>query len=275
MVVLFLDSGLGGLPYCRRFLLRNPAARAVYLADRANFPYGSKGKEQLTGLLTDHFSLLIPRFNPALAALACNTASVSCLDELRGRFPSLPFVGTVPAIKPAVKASRRRSIGVLGTERTIADPYIDTLASRCDAGCAVHKIAAPELVEFVERRCLRADKEQRRRTASEYVERFRGLGCDGIVLGCTHFLFLLEEFRDAAGPGIGIYDSVDGVCGRIETLLAEREAPAPAGGNRGGALPASPAGSLLLLTGNEAPGGYWEALAREYGMELGLLGEET
>ncbi|MDR1930650.1 MAG: aspartate/glutamate racemase family protein [Treponema sp.] len=275
--VLFLDSGLGGLPYCRRFLLRNPRSQAVYLADRAAFPYGSKTREELTRLLTGHFTRLIPLFNPALAALVCNTASVSCLAELRKRFPSLPFVGTVPAVKPAVRASRLKSVGILGTERTIADPYIDELARRYGPDCAIRKIAAPELVEFVERRCRTAGDEERRRTAASYVEQFRGLGCDCIVLGCTHFLFLLEEFRAAAGAALTVYDSMDGVCGRIEGLLNAPDAK-PQGGSRSGqaALSGGVSGlplktSLLLLTGEEEIGPSWKACAEDFGLEPRLL----
>jgi glutamate racemase len=271
--VIFLDSGLGGLPYCRAFLLRNPQAGAVYLADRAAFPYGSKTKAELVSLLSGHFSRLIPRYHPALAALVCNTASVSCLAELRERFPDLPFVGTVPAVKPAVEASRSRLVGVLGTERTIADPYIDELARRYGPDCGIHKIAAPELVEFVEHRYAKADAEERRRTAAPYVEQFRSLGCDGIVLGCTHFLFLLGEFRAAVAasggdPGMGIYDSVDGVCRRIETLLEEKSL------SQGREVPPGPrAPNLLVLTGKDKPEETWQDQAREYGMELRLLEE--
>jgi glutamate racemase len=266
MAVLFLDSGLGGLSYCRRFLLRNPHSKAVYLADRADFPYGSKTKEALTRLLTEHFLRLLPRFRPDLAVLACNTASVSCLAALRERFPALPFVGTVPAVKPAVEESRLHCIGVLGTERTVSDPYIDELAHHSDPGCRVCKIAAPELVEFVEYRCFQADPEERLRTAAAYVERFRNSGCDGIVLGCTHFLFLLEEFRAAAGAGMAVYDSADGVCSRIESLLGESRARMSGDGDASGL-----SGNVLLLTGSGAPETSWNDRAREYGMELRLF----
>jgi glutamate racemase len=268
-----MDSGIGGLPYCRRFFSRPHAPSVVYLADRAHFPYGTKTKGDLIRILGDHVEHLSAFCSPVLAVLACNTASVSALAELRERFPVIPFVGTVPAVKPAVEESLRRSVGILGTERTLADPSIGDLASRYGPDCAVHKRAAPELVDFVERRLAAASGEERLRVAGTYIERFRSLGVDAVVLGCTHFLFLVDEFRAAGASGgcaVKIYDSLEGVCARAEALLAEirpsPRPPVPVGGD-GDSVPRR----LLLLSGEEPPGPLWEARAREYGMTLGLL----
>ncbi|MDR0598546.1 MAG: glutamate racemase [Treponema sp.] len=265
--VLFLDSGVGGIPYCRRFLDRPNPPGLIYLADRAHFPYGSRTKEELVELLSRHIERIIAAYNPVLAVLACNTASVSALGELRRRFPGLPFVGTVPAVKPAVEESVLRSVGILGTERTIADPYLDGLASRYGPDCAIHKAAAPELVVFVEHRLAAASREERFAAAASYVRRFRDLGADAIVLGCTHFLFLLDEFRAAAGPAMKIYDSVEGVRARVEAVLEDRGAAQPSG--EPPRDPAqNPAGPerILLLSGEDPPGPVWEDRARRWGM---------
>jgi glutamate racemase len=134
--VLFVDSGIGGIPYCRDFHERNPGERVVYLADRLRFPYGRREKAELVSILIALMEQLIPAVDPKITVLACNTATVSALEALRERFPSLPFVGTVPAGKPAALASTTGKVGVLGTERTIEEPYIRRLAAE-NGGCEI------------------------------------------------------------------------------------------------------------------------------------------
>jgi glutamate racemase len=258
--VLFLDSGAGGLPYCHDFQLRRPGLPLVYVADRANFPYGPRGREELAGLLTALTGRLIVGFKPRLIVLACNTASVSALDALRRAFPALPFVGTVPAVKPAAEGSLSRRIGVLGTERTVEDPCIAGLAARYGGDCSLIALAAPELVDFVERRLEEAGGEERLAAVRPYVSRFREAGADALVLGCTHFLLLREEFRQAAGPGIRIYDSVEGVSRRVESLLGT-----------GPAAVKDAAESLLVLSGGAPPEPAWGKRAERFGLRLGLL----
>jgi glutamate racemase len=217
--IVFLDSGIGGMAYCREFQSRNPGESLVYLADRQHFPYGERSREELPGILKNLVAELVSREDPKIVVLACNTATVSAVSFLREHFPSLPFVGTVPAVKPAVLGTKTGKIGVLGTRRTVEDPYIAELAARYGSGCSVIPIAAPDLVEFVEYRWARAGAEERRGAVIPYLEKFRAAGADAVVLGCTHFLFLLKEFREAAAPDMVIYDSVEGITRRIESLL--------------------------------------------------------
>jgi glutamate racemase len=112
--VIFLDSGIGSLPYAAYFHTRNPWEKLICVGDRANFPYGPKSKETLIDLVLSLAGKLIALYDPKIFAVVCNTASISCLSALRETFP-LPIVGTVPAVKPAVLASKKRRIGVLGT----------------------------------------------------------------------------------------------------------------------------------------------------------------
>jgi glutamate racemase len=228
------------------------------VADREYFPYGPRERGDLIAHLKALFQKLLAQGGPKLAALVCNTASVSALGSLREAFPSLPLVGTVPAIKPAVTGSRTRCIGVLGTERTIEDPCIGELAARYGPDCRIIGIAAPELVEFAERRLAEAGPEERRRMVSPYLETLRGQGADALVLGCTHFLLLLEEFTAAAAPDIRVYDSMEGVSRRIETLLDQ-------GNLRAGDAPPE---RLLLLTGVSPPGETLIRRAAGYGFSL-------
>ncbi|MCX7656125.1 MAG: glutamate racemase [Treponemataceae bacterium] len=217
--VVFIDSGMGGLPYYENFKKSMPTYPAIYVADRANFPYGPKEKGLLSVLLAKLVEQLVTRYDPALVVLACNTASVTSLGYLRASFPNLTFVGTVPAVKPAVLATQRNRILVLATERTVQDPYIYELAKQFNAHCTVLGVGAPELVQFVEQEYIHSSKTVREDMVRPYLLQSLTSGCDGLVLGCTHFLFLLEEFQRLAPEGLSIYHSLDGVAQRVITLL--------------------------------------------------------
>jgi len=258
--VLFIDSGMGGLPYCVDFSKNNPIEEVCYLADTQNFPYGPREKEELTSILILLTEKLLKTVNPKLIVLACNTATISALASLRLRFPELPFVGTVPALKPAAKVSGSGKVGVLGTERTIEDIRSLNLV---DAACEIYGIAAPELVEFVERRFDKADENEKKQTAKKYIELFRAECVDSLVLGCTHFLFLLEEFRQEAAPDIAVFDSLEGITKRVEFLLDENK----------GALRAEKGfqpSHRLILTSENADS-LWQDRARMMGFKLNLL----
>ena len=256
--VLFLDSGVGGLPYCQHFHDSNPGESLVYVADREFFPYGSRERLALVRRLEGLLERLLRRWDPKVAVLACNTATVSALRELRERFPQLPLVGTVPAVKPAALQSRKRHIGVLGTSRTVEDPSIAKLAAEFGPDCALTAIAAPDLVDFVERRFAESTPEERLAVALPYIEQFRLAGADAIVLGCTHFLFLLDAFR-AAAEDLSFHDSLEGVSRRVAALL-----------ERGGLRNAAPAAAenVLLLTGSGEPEPVWRDRARSFGLAL-------
>jgi glutamate racemase len=246
----------------------------IYTADRANFPYGTKDSDTLKKILAALVRDLDKLFKPRLAVLACNTASVTALDFLREGFPGIRWVGTVPAVKPAVSASRKRHIGVLGTARTIADPYTEGLLRRYGPDCKLTGIAAPDLVEFVERGGDGAAIDEQIRQVEPYIAGFRGAGADAVVLGCTHFVFLRGAFEALSGAekpedAIHIFDSVEGVVSRAESLLEKTGArAAPREG------PPGPARwNLLILTGNGEPGELWLRRAAGAGLSPMRTGE--
>jgi glutamate racemase len=269
--VLFLDSGIGGIPYCRHFHRRNPGVPIVYLADRLHFPYGKREKGELVAILTRLMEQIIGIFDPKIIVFACNTASIAALAPLRERFPTVPFVGTVPAVKPASFASKTGKIGVLGTEFTVTESYIRELAA--EFGGEIVGIAAPDLVEFIE--CCNTSVEDKQTMIRQYMDRFRTAGADVLVLGCTHFLFLLDEFRREAAPDITVFESLDGISLRIESLLAEMSPPKQQPENKGTAPSKDSEGKVenrLLLTGDSTPESSWTGWAAYLGFSLGLLG---
>ena len=260
--VLFVDSGIGGIPYAHFFFSRNRGERLVYIADTANFPYGPKPKEMLVGLVLGLVGRLVSKYDPKILVIACNTASVSALSALRESFTNIPIVGTVPAIKSAVLASRNRRIGVLGTQRTLEDPYIDGLVSQYGADCEIVREAAAGLVDFAEHRWLTADNRERLDAVKPWVEKFRQKGADALVLACTHFLLLLDEVRNAAGNDLQVFDSIDGVSRRIEFILDEN-------GLRSGLAEAG--APLLELTGEAVSAGHWQGIAGHFGFCMETL----
>jgi glutamate racemase len=278
--VLFLDSGIGGLPYCRRFMLRNPGERVIYAADRAGFPYGTKDGDTIKKNIASLVLSLDSLFKPKLAVLACNTASVTALASLREGFPGIRWVGTVPAVKPAANASRKRHIGVLGTACTIADPYTEGLLRRCGPDCRMTGIAAPDLVNFVEGGGDGAGLDGQIRQAEPYIAEFRRAGADAVVLGCTHFVFLRGAFDSLSGAGkpgdaVRIFDSVEGVVRRAESLLERDGIRAGPVYESGGDPPGEGRRNLLVLTGAGEPGELWCQRAGAAGLSLRLIGECT
>ena len=258
--VVFLDSGVGGIPYAVFFHSRNRRERLIYVADRENFPYGPKSRETVIELALSLIKKLVDFCGPKIVTVACNSISVSALETLRKEFPGLPFVGTVPAIKPAVRKSQKRRIGVLGTRRAVEDPYIAELAAQFGPDCEIAGEAAPELVEFVERRWISSDRDERLLAVKPWMEKFREKGVDAIVLACTHFLLLKEEFLTSAGNDIQVFDSVEGVTRRIETILDEE-------GLRSGLSEETPVPGVIV-TGGAPLEFHWEKLCQRFGFGL-------
>ena len=244
------------------FIKKNPNEAVCYLADKENFPYGPKDREELTSILITLTEKVIKSIDPKIIVLACNTATITSLNKLRQEFPQIPFVGTVPAVKPAAQASGSGKIGVLGTERTIKEVNSLNLAG---GNCEITGIAAPELVELIELHFDNFDAEEKAKTAKKYIDLFRAKNTDTIVLGCTHFLVLLDEFRQAAAPDINVYDSLDGITKRIEYLLDENESILRTG--------KSPPSYKLLLTGPQPPGSMWQERAKKLGFNLIMQNE--
>lgn len=261
--VLFIDSGIGGIPYCLDFVNKNPDETVYYLADRKNFPYGPRKKEEITSILISLTEKLLEKIEPKIIVLACNTATIAAISTLRQNFPQLPFVGTVPAVKPAAIACNNGKVGVLGTVRTIED--IDSL-NLADKTCEIFGLAATELVDFIEQNLDDSDEQAKTEIVKKYVELFRGENVDTLVLGCTHFLFLLEEFRSEAEPYFKVFDSLDGITNRIEYLLDENNSTLRAGKNP---LPVR----RILLTGADTKDSLWQNRAEKIGFSFSLFDE--
>ena len=143
------DSGLGGLTVFREIRAARPDARLRYVADDAFFPYGAHGEAELVGRVVPLMGALIDRYQPALIVIACNTASTLVLPHLRKRY-EVPFVGTVPAIKPACASSRTKRVSVLGTEGTVSREYTRALIRDFGNGADVTLVGSAKLAAIAE-----------------------------------------------------------------------------------------------------------------------------
>ena len=217
-----------------------PNAPIVYAADSAGFPYGKRSEAEIASRVPALLGRLVERFHPRLAVIACNTASTIALDHVRSAL-DLPVVGTVPAIKPAAEMSKSRVIGVLGTEATVRQPYVDDLAARFAADCTIVRHGSPELVELAEAKLAGEEisVDAIRIAAQPLFDAPGGERIDTVVLACTHFPLLGEGLRDAF-PQVAIIDGGDGIARRIACLT--REQP----------WPASPSPGLMVFTGGDA-----------------------
>jgi len=234
--LLFFDSGVGGLSVLAPTLKLLPNAPIVYAADSAGFPYGQKTDAELASRIPALLGRLVERYRPRLAVIACNTASTIALEHVRSAL-DLPVVGTVPAIKPAAEISKSRVIGVLGTEATVRQPYVDDLAAKFAADCTLIRHGSPELVELAEARLAGEEIaiEAVRAAAQPMFDAPEGERIDTVVLACTHFPLLADELT-AAFPDVTYVDGGAGIARRIAYLT------------RGQAWPASPSPGLMLFT---------------------------
>jgi glutamate racemase len=224
--ILFFDSGVGGFSVLAPTRALLPNAPIVYAADSAGFPYGKRTEAEIASRVPALLGRLVERFRPRLAVIACNTASTIALDHVRSAL-DLPVVGTVPAIKPAAESSRTRVIGVLGTEATVRQPYVDALAARFASDCTIIRHGSPELVELAEAKIAGEDIsiEATAAAARPLFEAPGGERIDTVVLACTHFPLLEEELR-AAFPNVAYVDGGAGIARRIAWLTRDQPWPA-------------------------------------------------
>lgn len=224
--VLFFDSGVGGLSILGPARALMPAMPVVYAADSAGFPYGTRSEADIAARVPALLGRLVERYRPRIAVIACNTASTIALGPVRAAL-DIPVVGTVPAIKPAALASKTRVIGVLGTDATVRQPYVDRLAAVHGADCLVLRHGCAALVTYAEAR-LRgepADPAVPARALAGLLDQPGGERMDMVVLACTHFPLVEDELAAAAPRALTFLDGGAGIARRIAWLNGDAPWP--------------------------------------------------
>ncbi|MGL4242322.1 MAG: glutamate racemase [Beijerinckiaceae bacterium] len=218
--ILVFDSGLGGLTVHAEVRNLLPDARYAYVADDAAFPYGRLAAEACATRVVEVVGHAIRRFAPDIAVIACNTASTVALPALRAAFAT-PFVGTVPAVKPAAALSASKMISILGTPGTVSREYTHDLIIQHAADCRVQLVGAPRLAELAEAH-LRGDPVADRDVLSEIAPCFRekdGRRTDTVALACTHYPLLLDVYRRVAPWEVAWIDPAPAIARRVQSLL--------------------------------------------------------
>ncbi|HLW92852.1 MAG TPA: glutamate racemase [Roseiarcus sp.] len=256
--ILVFDSGLGGLTVYDAIVRARPDDQLFYAADDAAFPYGGLDGEALIERVMSVVRDLIATLAPDLVVIACNTASTLVLPPLRASYPTLPFVGTVPAIKPAAAASRSRLISVLATPGTVARDYTQGLIREFAGDCEVALVGAPDLARLAEdfmKGLPVADEAITREISPCFVAR-DGRRTDAIVLACTHYPLLSAHLTRLAPWPVDYIDPAPAIARRVDQLLG------PPGVRRSRDRPLAPA----IFTSGVAPGPALERALRRFGL---------
>lgn len=214
-----MDSGVGGLSVFREIRRLLPEEHYVYYSDRANCPYGEKDPEFIRGRCREITRLMISK-GASVMVIACNTATAAAIGALRSEF-DLPFIGMEPAVKPAALGTRTGVIGVLATAGTLKGSNYLKLKSDVQDGIRVVEHVGAGFVELVESGELNGPRAED--TVARSLKPLIASGADIIVLGCTHYPFLLPVMQKTAGPGIRFIDPAPAVARHLLDILRQKE----------------------------------------------------
>ena len=220
--ILLFDSGMGGLTVARAVAVQLPNAHLTYAADNAAFPYGAWQEDALVKRIVAVIGALIEKTDPHVVVIACNTASTIALAQLRETY-KIPFVGTVPAIKPAAAQTKSGVIGVLATPGTVSREYTHALIHTYAYHCKVFLHGAKRLAEMAEQKLkgYGVDLEALRLEVAPVFRKREGGRTDVVVLGCTHYPLILEDIRKVAPWPVSYIDPAPAIARRVADVLDE------------------------------------------------------
>jgi len=217
-LVGIFDSGIGGLSVLREIHNMLPFQPLFYIADQVHVPYGKRQMSEIRD-----FSFAITDFLAAMGAqvivVACNTASAAALKELRKEYPQLTFVGMEPAVKPATQKTHNGIVGVLATPATFQGKLYHTLVEKFARNVKILTNTCPGLVEAIESGEITTQSTRLilQRALIPMIEK----GADTIVLGCTHFPFVVPMIKNIVGPEVAVIDPSPAIAKRVSFLLNE------------------------------------------------------
>ncbi|MFN9630206.1 MAG: glutamate racemase [Cyanobacteriota bacterium] len=247
------DSGVGGLSVWREIVRQLPSESTLYVADSAHVPYGNRSSREVLAFCEALSGDLIAR-GCKVIVVACNTASAVALHALRERYPKVPILGLEPAVKPAISLSKTKVVGVMATPATFQGRLFRATVGRYAAGVHLVEQVCLGLADCVESGASEEDLEH---LLKGFLDPMLAANADTIVLGCTHYPFVLDTIRRLAGPDRRVIDPAPAVVAHLARVLSDRELAAPADARPG---------HCFLTTGSAAR--FEEASGRLLGQAL-------
>lgn len=233
------DSGVGGLSVLRAIRELLPSQPVIYLADQAHVPYGVRSLEEVR-----QFSHAVTRYlltmGCRLIVVACNTASVASLKSLREEFPNILFVGMEPAVKPAAEQTHSRVVGVLATYATFQGQMYNSVVERFTQGVTLLQDHCPGLVAQIERGEFNSPTTEK--ILRNALEPMMEKGVDTVVMGCTHYPFVIPLIKKITGPDVQVIDPAPAIARQVKRLLE----------SRGWMHPAEPVAGVKFITTGDA-----------------------
>ncbi|HCS38828.1 MAG TPA: glutamate racemase [Anaerolineaceae bacterium] len=213
-----LDSGVGGLTILRAIREQLPGQPVIYVADQAHVPYGVRQVDEVRSFTKEITRFLLDQ-GAKLIVVACNTASVAALSYLRNEFPETPFVGMEPAVKPAAEQTKTGVVGVLATYATFQTDVYNSVVERFAKNVTAIQNHCPGLVNQIEKGDLSGI--ETRKILESALRPMISRGIDTVVLGCTHYPFVIPLIQEIVGPGVRVIDPAPAIARQTQRLLTE------------------------------------------------------
>ncbi|SDQ28158.1 glutamate racemase [Flagellimonas zhangzhouensis] len=211
------DSGVGGTSIWKEVAKMLPHESTIYLADSANAPYGEKSKEEILQLSIKNTEFLLNQ-GCKLIVVACNTATTNAIDYLREHF-QVPFIGIEPAIKPAALQTQTKKVGILATKGTLSSSLFSNTSKLYAEGITVLEQEGKGLVKLIESGDIKS--EEMKTLLNQFLEPMLEQNIDCLVLGCTHYPYLIPILRELLPPNITIIDSGEAVARQTKAVLEQ------------------------------------------------------
>jgi glutamate racemase len=214
--IAILDSGVGGLTVAREVMRQLPQEKVIYFGDTARAPYGPRDPQEVLHFTKQIVSYLL-QYQPKMIVIACNTATAVAIEEIRA-MTSIPVIGVIsPGARAAIKVTRKSTIGVIGTEGTIRSQAYDRALRLISPQIHVFSQACPLFVPLVEQGVFAG--EEAKQVVSESLKLLQDKPIDCLILGCTHYPFLIDVISEVMGPTVTLISSADETAQEISTIL--------------------------------------------------------
>ncbi|MEZ4810512.1 MAG: glutamate racemase [Allomuricauda sp.] len=213
------DSGVGGTSIWREIVKVLPSESTIYLADSANAPYGEKSKEEILRLSIKNTELLLQK-GCKIVVVACNTATTNAIDYLRAQY-AVPFIGIEPAIKPAALHTKTKKVGILATKGTLSSSLFHNTSKLFAEGISVLEREGKGLVELIE--AGQTDSRETMELLKRYLQPMLDQNIDCLVLGCTHYPYLVPILKELLPKNITIIDSGEAVARQTKAILEKNQ----------------------------------------------------